>query len=122
VIQSLRRLFSTFARGLPGIGLLLLRLVVGTALISRAFVRLNALDLFAIAVGVLLIIGLWTPILSVLAAIVGVWGASEQPGDPWANIMLAGIGIALALLGPGAWSVDGRLFGWKRIDVRNKQV
>ena len=27
------------------------------------------------------------------------------------------MGAALELVGPGAWSVDARLFGWKRIDV-----
>jgi hypothetical protein len=26
----------------------------------------------------------------------------------------------LALLGPGAWSIDARLFGWRRIDVQNE--
>ena len=25
------------------------------------------------------------------------------------------------LLGPGAWSVDARLFGWKRIDIENQK-
>jgi hypothetical protein len=34
--------------------------------------------------------------------------------------LLAAIGAALGLLGPGAWSVDARLFGWRRIDVRNR--
>jgi len=33
--------------------------------------------------------------------------------------MLATLAIALALIGPGAWSVDARLFGWKRIDIGN---
>jgi hypothetical protein len=32
--------------------------------------------------------------------------------------LLAGLGAALALLGPGAWSVDARLYGWKRIEIR----
>jgi hypothetical protein len=26
------------------------------------------------------------------------------------------IGGALAMLGPGRWSIDARLFGWKRIE------
>ena len=37
-----------------------------------------------------------------------------------ASFLLAAIGAALGLLGPGAWSVDARLFGWRRIDVRDR--
>jgi hypothetical protein len=29
----------------------------------------------------------------------------------------AAIGAGLALVGPGAWSLDAWLFGWKRIDI-----
>ena len=41
-------------------------------------------------------------------------------GDPWIHILLLTLGISLALLGPGAWSVDARLFGWRRIEIPNR--
>ena len=119
-VPRLRRLFSTFARGWPGAGLLLLRLVAGIAFIVRAFPRLAPLDAVAIASGVLLLAGLWTPVAGSLAALLGLWITLSQPGDPWVSILQASIGAALAMLGPGAWSMDSRLFGWKRIDVRNR--
>jgi hypothetical protein len=31
--------------------------------------------------------------------------------------MLAALGAALAMVGPGAWSVDALLFGRKHIDI-----
>jgi hypothetical protein len=34
-------------------------------------------------------------------------------------VLLAALAAALALLGPGAWSIDARLFGWRRVEVRN---
>jgi putative oxidoreductase len=125
----LRRLFSTFACGWPGAGLLLMRLVAGTALIVQGFTRLRTeppsapamLDVLAIAAGILLTAGLWTPLAGALVAIVGLWNAIAQPGDRSANILLGTMGGALALLGPGKWSVDARLFGWKRIDLRDRK-
>jgi putative oxidoreductase len=116
----LRRLFSTFARGWPGAGLLLLRLVASIVLIAKALPSLATLNAVAIVAGLLLLAGLWTPVAGSAAAVLGIWNTLVQNGDPWANILLATIGAALAMLGPGAWSVDSRLFGWKRIDVRNR--
>jgi len=75
--------------------------------------------MLAIAAGIFLLAGLWTPVAGSLVAVFAVWNSIAQPGDPWASIYLGTIGIALALLGPGEWSVDARLFGWKRIDVRD---
>jgi hypothetical protein len=109
---------------------LLLRLLAGISVIVRALTRLRlapaiglaTLEGLAIAAGLLLMAGLWTPFSGSLLAALELGGIiSEQPADPWADILLGAIGIALALLGPGAYSIDARLFGWRRIDVRDRR-
>jgi len=128
-VSRLRRLFSTFARGLPGAGLLLLRLVGGIGLVVRGAVLLrdappmeSALPhALGAAGGVLLLAGLWTPIAGILVAIIEFSTAFSRTADVWASILLGTFGAALALLGPGAWSVDARLFGWKRIDIQERK-
>jgi len=125
----LRRLFSTFARGTPGAGLLLIRLVTGIALVVRGVTALQSgttieaalLHVLATGAGILLLAGLWTPIAGTLVSLIEMWTIFSQPGDPWIHILLGTDGAALALLGPGAWSVDARLFGWKRIDPPNRR-
>jgi len=67
------------------------------------------------AAGLLLCAGLWTPIAGAVLSMGAVWSAFSGTGDPWAQILLASVGAALAMLGPGAWSVDARLFGRKRL-------
>jgi len=122
----MRRLFSSFADGAPGAGLLLMRLVAGGALVARAAIALAtglglgaaALQAFTLVIGVLLIAGLWTPFAAVLAATVAAWDGFSNPGAAGCDGLLATLGVALALLGPGAWSIDARLFGWKRVEVR----
>jgi hypothetical protein len=71
--------------------------------------------------GILLLAGLWTPIAGVLVAAIEVWTALTRADDLWTGILLGTLGGALTLLGPGAWSVDARLFGWKRIGVQNRR-
>lgn len=68
--------------------------------------------------GLLLLVGLWTPVTGAMVAITELWIGFSHGHDPWMSVMLAGLCAALALLGPGAWSVDARLYGWKRIEIR----
>lgn len=106
-----------------------MRLVAAIALIDQGVARLHAgpsikpiaLGVLGMGAAVLLFSGLWTPIAGALAALVEAWDVFSRPEDPWICILLATFGIALTLLGPGAWSTDARLFGWKRIDIRDRQ-
>ena len=121
---ALRRLFSTFAQGWPGAGLFLMRLVLGIALILRAVGRLSSnpstnvtvLSVLGIGAGLLLLMGLWTPVTATLVAAMQLWKIYWRFGDPWIYLLLATIAAAIAMLGPGFWSVDARLYGWKRIE------
>jgi putative oxidoreductase len=56
-----------------------------------------------------------------LVAAIEVWKIFLLPEDLWVYILLGTLGAALAMLGPGAWSVDARLFGWKRVELPDRK-
>lgn len=61
--------------------------------------------------------GLWTPAAAACQAIVqlgiGLGGIVFDPTP----LVFAANSASLLLLGPGAWSIDARLYGRKRIDL-----
>jgi putative oxidoreductase len=73
------------------------------------------LQIVGAAVGLLILGGLWTPLAGVLAGIVEVWIGLSQPGTQASSLILAALGISLAMIGPGAWSIDARLYGRKQL-------
>jgi len=124
----LRRLFSTFVHGWPGAGLLLLRLVIAVALVYQVTVTLptgHSLQSVVIAiltamVAILLLVGVWTPITGALTAPIELLNIFARADNPWMCVLLGALGISIAMIGPGAWSVDARRYGWKRIDPHNR--
>jgi putative oxidoreductase len=122
-----QRLFSAFPEGWPGTGLILLRAIATIPLLQlvqgaapRALTVSIAMQVSAAICSVLLAVGLWTPIAASLLAL---FEASLFlfSGGSSMNLMLAVLSVALAMIGPGAWSVDARLFGRKRIRIPQRQ-
>jgi hypothetical protein len=121
----LQRLFSTFANGLPGKGLLGLRIVLAAYVIQNCLTGdsngtgLTQLMLRIIsgAGGAFIFIGLWTPVAGASCALVELWAAASEPGDPWARVLAAAVGAGLAVLGPGAYSIDAHAYGRRRIST-----
>ena len=105
---------------------MLIRLVLGITLMHHAVVTLLrdacaiyiAQDVLGAVAGVFIMAGLWTPAIAVLAALDQIWIAmsipSSQRGGEWFHILLGMLCASVAMLGPGAWSIDARLFGRRR--------
>jgi putative oxidoreductase len=114
-----------FPSGWPGKGLLILRLATGILLLYGGFAGLGqahdheiiALLLLTAVAGIFILVGLWTPVAGVLLAIAEVFSLISGADTPRNAILMATVGISLALLGPGVWSIDALLFGRRRLDV-----
>lgn len=63
------------------------------------------------------LLGLWTPIVGTLVSLIEVWVILSRTVDPSIPVILATLSATLAMIGPGAWSIDARLFGRKHIET-----
>src|ERR1700754_4038742 len=128
----MQRLFSTFPNRWPGLGILLLRCAVGSATILRSvdWFSTNStqnwhgstLAATALRAGCLIIVGLLTPLACVLliaSYAVDAIARTTGPGSLSTGTLIQTIVCAagIALLGPGAFSLDSRLFGRREIII-----
>jgi putative oxidoreductase len=121
-VTSLQRLFSNFANGWPGRGLLAQRVLIASILIYSVVTQIAggvdaaALpELIGAGLSILILVGLWTPIVGTLTTLIEIWVLLYRTGNSWIPIIVATLSATLAMIGPGAWSVDARLFGRKHI-------
>jgi uncharacterized membrane protein YphA (DoxX/SURF4 family) len=118
----MQRLFSMFPQGGPGIALLLLRISVAVVFLTSAANRSRVSSIHLLFVGILLIsisltIGFLTPLLSLITCASAVANLVIGPHPTNLTYVFPMVdAIALALLGPGAYSVDARLFG-RRVTI-----
>ena len=126
------RFFFAFPGGWPGLGLLLARAVMGLSVLVQGgyYVRVPdataavwAVGLTAIFAAGLLLIGFLTPFAgsAVLLGALGIWLSLIPACTPTvfdsraANVFALTILWAIIALGPGAFSVDARVFGRREI-------
>ena len=117
----MQRLFSMFPTGSPGIALLLLRGPLSAHLVRRVIEMHANIDTAWVQVllattAIALCIGLFTPVSAVLCALIEmvIWYFSSGAVAAL-HICAIPVAIALAMLGPGAYSLDARLFGRRQV-------
>lgn len=132
-------MFSTYPDEWPGAGLLFLRVAIAAALMVRGasfwtdwhglkFVAIT-IALLAIGAAASLLTGYLTRVGAVLVALASVYGilfwSSAPTIDFFQNRLIAAlvgaIAAAIVCLGPGAFSLDARLFGRQEIVFPEKR-
>lgn len=121
----MERLYSRFPGGGVGAGLLLLRLIVAAWFLEIGIPMFGSNPIaFAIAVvlastGLLLVVGLGTSTNATLGAFCSVFSLllTKNPDQWFRGVAFAAMCISLALLGPGGFSLDARLSGWRTINL-----
>jgi hypothetical protein len=123
----MQRLYSTFPGAWPGFGLLVLRCVAAIALIACAHAdgwlsfapAVLLVDGAIVVASALLIGGLWTPVAGIAQALLELYSHFSGMAVELNHVLWAIVGLCVAMLGPGACSIDSHIFGRKRIDLRS---
>jgi len=120
--EFLRLPLPSFPDGLRGLALLWLRVAAALTLAQGAAELLGRHQQWssvgAASVALFVAIGFLTPAIALAAGVIEVTWMIVHPVDlGWSAFLLASILVALAVLGPGAYSIDRWLFGRKRLTI-----
>jgi hypothetical protein len=124
----MQRLFGTFPDRGAGLALVILRVTVAVVLMSGARLcpgpgvgsGVELLVTLAGIAGVLLIVGWYTPLAAGLAVLVSL-GTLWLCNEITVNVLTIALLVSIGLLGAGAYSVDARLYGRRRLVVGRPQ-
>jgi hypothetical protein len=94
------------------VGLFQLRLVVAVGILLRD----SGSNPVETGAAMLLLGGLWTSTVGAIISVIEAWALVSGSGG-WVSVLVAAITSALALIGPGPWSVDAQFRGWHRIEI-----
>lgn len=128
----MQRWYAKFPRGLPALGLLVLRVAVGARLLIEGLASLlgsrtinfeaYALGVLAAGAGACFVLGFLTPLVAGVSALAEMAVYFGHPA--WAgafsdlpSLEIIAVAIAVTLLGPGAISLDAYLFGRRKIVI-----
>ncbi len=122
------RLYSRFPGGVVGFGLLLLRVIVAAWFFETAIAVFGAspvvlfLALTLMGAAILLVVGLGTPASASAGAACSIvlLLLRHRPDQWFPALLLAALSGSLALLGPGGYSLDARLSGWRTITLPSR--
>jgi uncharacterized membrane protein YphA (DoxX/SURF4 family) len=139
------RSYSKFPAGSVGLALFLLRLAAGFGLVSEGIYLLTTsgttsettsvvlLGLALVASAIMLILGLRTTLAGSVAAICTAGSVlsgidrvnqSKTEVDAWVFLfaLVFVLSSSLALAGPGGYSLDARLSGWRKIRLSSRKA
>ena len=131
--ERVRVWLSTFPSGWSAVALLLLRAIVGVSALGQGYLCLVHLSNWAslakavvlLPFGLCVLAGFITPISSLLVAFGILAGSTSWFASPATKSLdcnaaafeVVAISLALAMMGPGSFSIDARLFGRREIVI-----
>lgn len=121
--MAVQRLYSMFPTGMAGVGLFVLRMSLAAALLVDGTERWQLVTSFAtlmlyVVPTAMLCLGLLTPFSAAACCLLelrALWATGEE--NAFHLVLTIILTAVMAMLGPGAYSIDSRLFGRRLLSV-----